>query len=183
MPYAAPVVLIREERPSDHAAVGALITAAFTPMSFSDGTEAALPGALRAAGAAAVALSLRRGSIWSWAKPSSPLPPSAALHPPGTPLGLSRSPRGFSALASAASSSGKGCTAFVRWGPRAASSWAIPATTRASASRRLRHSRHLRRLRSTSWRYHSALPCRPLPSASIQPLGQATTLRRARALI
>ncbi len=47
---------IRDERLADHRAVSALIAEAFAPMPFSDGTEATLPAALRAAGAVTLAL-------------------------------------------------------------------------------------------------------------------------------
>ncbi len=51
---------IREERAADHAAVEALVAAAFAPMPFSHGTEAALVRALREAGAAPLALVAER---------------------------------------------------------------------------------------------------------------------------
>ncbi|MBT0958656.1 N-acetyltransferase [Alphaproteobacteria bacterium KMM 3653] len=41
---------IREALPADEAAIAALTAAAFAPMKFSDGTEAGIPAALRAAG-------------------------------------------------------------------------------------------------------------------------------------
>ncbi len=56
MPNDTSDIAVREERPSDAALVAALIAAAFTPMPFASGTEAALPGLLRAAGAVTLAL-------------------------------------------------------------------------------------------------------------------------------
>ena len=49
-------MIIRDERAADFAAVGALIDAAFAPMDFASGTEAAIVVALREAGAVTVGL-------------------------------------------------------------------------------------------------------------------------------
>ncbi len=56
-------VIIRDEQVADHRAVSTLIEAAFAPMPFSDGTEAALPDALRAAGAVTLALVAERDEV------------------------------------------------------------------------------------------------------------------------
>lgn len=64
-------VTLREGRPSDQAAVGALTDAAFAPMPFSDGREGAIAGALRTAGAAGVALVAERdGAVAGQVLPS-----------------------------------------------------------------------------------------------------------------
>jgi putative acetyltransferase len=53
-------IAIRDETPSDAAAVAALIGAAFAPMPFAAGDEAALPALLREAGAVTLALVAER---------------------------------------------------------------------------------------------------------------------------
>jgi putative acetyltransferase len=53
-------VTIRDERPADAATIGAINDAAFKPMPYSDGSEAAIVEALRAGGALTVSLVAER---------------------------------------------------------------------------------------------------------------------------